>query len=147
MVENRQLQTTVMLQEQGVNKVKHSLEQQWSNVSTLISQLKVMNTAVDKQRSHYHSIDNKLAGVMLDIVEINNVLADHFEARTLTHAKEGRKVIEVEAPAKVSACAISPNATKYRGRLVTDSSIPPCIHVVPQTGRRVTNSTLIFTGQ
>lgn len=114
MVKNRQLQTSSVLQEQAVNKVERSMEQQWGNVSTLITQLKDLHSSAERQKAHYKSIDDKLAGVMLDIVEINNVLNADHEGRSAD--TEVKKVIEVEAPSKVSACSISPNATKYRGK-------------------------------
>lgn len=120
MVSNRELRTTIMLQEQLIKRLNYSMTSRGDAYKRLEFEFGELRDSSSRQREYQRSIDNKLAGVMLDVAEVNNMLSEKTDQRKIRKELEN-KMIAVESASEKSQCSVPPNVTRYKGKVLLNT--------------------------
>lgn len=106
------INTTLSKHEQSLSKAEQVLRDYETNFTTIFRMLRYLESSIQDQNKMSKNLDKKLSGVMLDVVEVNNVLSKKVTAvgDGQIHAKE----IDVQSVSKVTSCSLSPETVMYR---------------------------------
>ena len=108
------INTTLTKHESSLSKAEKILRQYEANFTAIFRMLQYLESSLQNQNKVSKNIDKKLNGVMLDVVEVNNVLS-----KKVTISADGKpqgKVIDVKSVSAVTSCSVAPETVKYRGR-------------------------------
>lgn len=108
-----EINTTLTKHEQSLSKAEQILRNYETNFTAIFRMLRYFENSMQDQNKMFKNLDKKVSGVMLDVVEVNNVLS-----KKPTAAVDGQvqaKEIEVQSVSKVTSCSVSPETVIYRG--------------------------------
>lgn len=106
-----EINTTLSKHEQSLSNAEKLLKEYESNFTAIFRMLRFLETSIQDQNAMSRNLDKKLSGVMLDVVEVNNVLSKKVaKVDGQVHAKE----IQVQSVSKVTSCSVSPETVIYR---------------------------------
>lgn len=108
-----QINTTLSKHEISLSKAEKLLTEYQSNFTAIFRMLRYLESSIQEQSSTSRNLDKKLSGVMLDVVEVNNVLSKKVTTKDgQVHSKD----IQVQSVSKVTSCSVSPETVIYRGQ-------------------------------
>ena len=106
------INSTINKHEVTLNKAEQALGTYESNFTTIFRMLRYLEELIREQNEVSRNLDNKLSGIMLDVVEVNNVLSKKIP---VTGDKLIDKAIQVQSIPQVRTCPSSPEVVKFKG--------------------------------
>ncbi|XP_012943904.1 fibrinogen C domain-containing protein 1-A [Aplysia californica] len=110
MVRSRELNSTLSRHENLLSTAQQTLQAYRANFSSVFRTMMLMERKLQQQRRINRSLNKKLANVILDVVEINNVMTHKLPTGD---AARGRKVFEVESTSSLRSCPGVTDKTKH----------------------------------
>ena len=107
-----EINSTINKHEATLSKAEQALGTYESNFTAIFRMLRYLEESIREQSEVSRNLDNKLSGIMLDVVEVNNVLSKKVPAGG---DKLIDKVIQVQSVSKVHNCPSSPDVIKFKG--------------------------------
>ncbi|KAK3086207.1 hypothetical protein FSP39_015207 [Pinctada imbricata] len=105
-LKNDFLNKTISKQEQTLQRADKLLQECRGNFSKIFRLMNHLERTIQSQKTEYRQLDKKVSSVVLDVVEVNNVLAKKtvpIDGNTSTSKKE----ILVESAAKIQGCGLT----------------------------------------
>ncbi len=110
--ENRNIEKDILQQDTLVKRTEQVMKYHQHNITMLMSAVRRLEITLGKQKVYWKNVDNKLAGVMLDVIEINNRLDKKKNQLQMAPAA---KSIDVEASSRISCSGINNATTRFKG--------------------------------
>ena len=107
-----EINSTINKHEVTLSKAEQALGTYESNFTAIFRMLRYLEESIREQSEVSRNLDNKLSGIMLDVVEVNNVLSKKVPAGG---DKLIDKVIQVQSVSQVHSCPSSPEVIKFKG--------------------------------
>ncbi|WAR11570.1 FGL2-like protein [Mya arenaria] len=107
----RDINSTLSRHEHSLSKAEKLLTEYQSNFTTVFRMLRYLENTILTHGEISKNLDKKLSGVMLDVVEVNNVLSKKV---VTPDGIIQTKNIEVQSVSKVPSCSISPESVVFR---------------------------------
>ena len=118
--ENRKIEKDLLEQGKVVQKTERSMIYHEHNITRLMSAIKRLEITLQKQRIYSKNVDNKLAGVMLDVIEVNNRLDRNDQLQNAAPVKS----VQVQASSRTACPGVQgENITRYKGKVVQGENI------------------------
>ena len=111
-----EINSTISKHETTLNKAEQMLGTYESNFTAIFRMLRYLEESLREQHEVSRNLDNKLSGIMLDVVEVNNVLSKKVPA---SGTELLDKAIQVQSVSQVHTCSDSPEVVKFKGKYKT----------------------------
>ncbi|XP_061189859.1 techylectin-5B-like [Saccostrea echinata] len=112
-VENTYLNQTIIKQESKLKNCDKMMSDYHKNITNMYRLMNHLQRVISTQRKGYQELERKVSGIVLDVVEVNNVL----EKKVTTFDNTGslkRKHIQVETISKVLNCGQTNRETTFK---------------------------------
>ena len=110
-----EINSTLSKHEMSLNKAEKMLATSQSNFTSVFRMLRYLEQSIQKQGLHIRNLDKKVSGVMLDVVEVNNIVSNTVPVVNGHQAKG--KEIEVQSASQITSCTKSPEVITFRGKI------------------------------
>ena len=110
------LNATISKQERDLQKADHQLQECRGNFSKIFKLVNHLERTIQAQKTHYRDLEKKVSSVVLDVVEVNNVLAKKT-APLSGIPNVDKKEILVESVANIRSCGLTNPDAIFRGKI------------------------------
>lgn len=108
-----EINTTLSKHEVSLKHAEKLLTEYQSNFTAIFRMLRFLENSIQDQSMTSKHLDKKLSGILLDVMEVNNVLS---KKAVSIDGQVQDKNIEVQSVSKITSCTKSPEAVVYRGK-------------------------------
>lgn len=116
MVRNEELNKTIAKHEDALRTANERFNDYHKNVTNLFKTMMYLEQKMLQQSDVSKNLDNKLSGIILDVVEVNNVLSNKVPTRG---ANLSGKEILVESASAIRSCGVTDEAAVFQGKALT----------------------------
>lgn len=106
-----EINTTLSRHEVSLSNAEQLLKDYESNFTAIFRMLRYLETSIQEQNTMSRNLDKKLSGVMLDVVEVNNVLSKKVAK---VDGQVQAKDIAVQSVSMVTSCSVAPESIIFR---------------------------------
>lgn len=114
-LENTNLNQTISKQEFKLQQCDKMMNDYHKNITNMFRLMNHLQRSINGQKQGYRELEKKVSGIVLDVVEVNNVLEKKVTAFDNTVSMK-RKNIQVETISKVLNCGQTNPETTFKGR-------------------------------
>lgn len=119
-VRNQELNKTIAKHEDALRVANERFNDYQNNVTNLFKTMMYLEQKMLQQSDVSKNLDNKVSGIILDVVEVNNVLSNKVPTRG---ANLSGKEILVESAAAIHSCGVTDEATVFEGKIPSFSAL------------------------